>query len=44
MLQSRFNPDPVQMKTIIETLIERSYIERDPEDKRIMKYIAWGSL
>lgn len=40
MLQQRFNPDPAQMKNRIESLMERGYMERDTEDKRILKYIA----
>lgn len=40
LLASKFKPDPFQVKTRIEMLIERGYIERDQEDKRIYKYIA----
>jgi cullin 3 len=36
----RFKPEPAQIKQRIEQLIERGYIERDEEDKRIFKYIA----
>jgi len=41
ILLIKFKPDPVQVKQRIETLIERGYIERDADDKRIYKYIAW---
>jgi len=37
----RFKPDPIQIKHRIEHLIERFFIERDEDDKRIFKYIAW---
>lgn len=40
LLQQRFKPDPIQIKHRIEHLIERFFIERDEEDKRIFKYIA----
>jgi hypothetical protein len=30
------------MKNRIESLMERGYMERDTEDKRILKYIAWS--
>ena len=40
MLQVRFNPDPTQMKQRIESLMERGYMERDTEDKRILKNVA----
>lgn len=40
MLACRFNPDPTQVKQRIEHLMERGYMERDTEDKRILKYVA----
>ena len=40
LLLQRFKPDPAQVKLRIEHLIERFFIERDEEDKRIFKYIA----
>ena len=40
LLTSRFQPDPVQVKHRIEHLMERGYMERDTNDKRILKYIA----
>ncbi len=40
LLLLRFKPEPAQIKQRIEQLIERGYIERDEEDKRIFKYIA----
>ena len=29
------------MKQRIESLMERGYMERDTEDKKILKYVAW---
>ena len=40
ILQVRFTPETQQMKVRLESLIERGYIERCEEDKRIFKYIA----
>ena len=40
LLQNKFKPDPIQIKQRIELLIERGYIERDENDKKIFKYIA----
>ena len=40
ILSSKFGPDPVMIKKRIESLIEREYLERDPEDRRFYKYIA----
>lgn len=40
LLSNKFKPDVFQVKTRIELLIERGYIERDQEDKKIYKYIA----
>ena len=40
LLQVRFTPEPPQMKVRLESLIERGYIERSEEDKRIFKYVA----
>ena len=40
LLALKFNPEPAQIKLRIESLIERGYIERDENDKRIFKYIA----
>ena len=41
LLQVRFTPEPAQIKTRLESLIERGYIERSEEDKRVFKYVAW---
>ena len=41
LLAARFTPDTQQVKVRLESLIERGYIERSEEDKRIFKYIAW---
>lgn len=40
LLQMKFNPDPVLLKARIEALIEQEYIERDINDKRILRYKA----
>jgi len=40
ILINKFNPDPTLIKKRIESLIEREYLERDPEDRRFYKYIA----
>lgn len=40
MLSTRFTPEPQQIKVRTESLIERGYIERSEEDKRIFKYVA----
>ena len=41
LLQLKFKPDTVQIKQKIKMLIDRGYIERDEDEKRIFKYIAW---
>ena len=40
LLSAKFKPDPTQVKTRIEQLIERGYIERDEDDKKIYRYVA----
>lgn len=40
ILINKFKPDPTLIKKRIESLIEREYLERDPEDRRFYKYIA----
>ena len=40
---SMFKPSPAIIKNKIEHLIEREYLERDPEDKSIYKYLAWSA-
>ena len=40
LLQVRFTPEPAQIKVRLESLIERGYIERAEEDKRVFKYVA----
>lgn len=44
LLIQKFNPDPAAIKVRIEQLIVRGFIERDEQDKRIFKYIAWYFL
>ncbi|GAM23440.1 hypothetical protein SAMD00019534_066150 [Acytostelium subglobosum LB1] len=39
-MQSRFIPNPLMVKKRIESLIEREYLERTKEDKRIYNYLA----
>lgn len=36
----KFSPDPTMLKARIEALIEQEYIERDPNDKRTLRYKA----
>jgi len=35
-----FRPNPQAIKTKIETLIEKEYLERDADDKNLYKYLA----
>ena len=44
LLIQKFNPDPAATKVRIEQLIVRGFIERDEQDKRIFKYIAWLTI
>jgi len=39
-LQTRFNPTPTMIKQRIEKLIEREYLERSQEDRRMYNYLA----
>ncbi|KAM9960053.1 hypothetical protein ACTFIW_007286 [Dictyostelium discoideum] len=39
-LQSRFVPNPVIVKKRIESLIEREYLERSKQDRKIYNYMA----
>lgn len=39
-LQSRFLPNPVVIKKRIESLIEREFLERDQEDRKLYRYLA----
>lgn len=39
-LMPKFNPDPIMIKSRIEALIEREYLERDENDRRVYKYLA----
>lgn len=39
-LAPRFLPNPTLIKKRIESLIERDFIERDPDDRRLYRYIA----
>lgn len=39
-LKSRFLPSPVVIKKRIEGLIEREYLDRKPEDRKIYTYVA----
>lgn len=40
ILSAKFTPDMTMIKKRIESLIDREYLERDPEDRRFYKYIA----
>jgi cullin 3 len=35
-----FKPHPQAIKQKIEQLIDREYLERDPEDKSMYRYLA----
>ena len=39
-LEPFFKPDPKMIKTRIDDLISREYLERDPKDMRMYKYLA----
>jgi cullin 3 len=39
-LRSRFLPSPVIIKKRIEGLIEREYLARTPEDRKVYVYLA----
>lgn len=41
LLKSRFLPSPVIIKKRIEGLIEREYLARTPEDRKVYTYVAW---
>jgi len=40
LLQSRFLANPMVIKTRIESLIEREYLERSSKDRRVYNYLA----
>lgn len=39
-LSVRFHPSPQVVKQRIENLIEREYLERVPDDRRVYRYLA----
>ncbi|ANB13766.1 cullin CUL3 [Sugiyamaella lignohabitans] len=39
-LSSRFKPDPILIKQRIDALLEREYLERDPERRNVYNYLA----
>ena len=39
-LSSRFVPNPTVIKKRIESLIDREFLERDKEDRKLYKYLA----
>lgn len=39
-MSARFVPNPALIKKRIESLIEREFIERDPEDRKLYRYVA----
>ena len=39
-LSARFIPDPTDIKKHLENLIEREFIERDRNDRRLFVYLA----
>jgi cullin 3 len=43
-LSRRFKPTPVVIKTSIEKLIEKEYLMRDPQDRKVIIYLVRFSL
>lgn len=39
-LSARFAPDPQSVKKRIESLIEREYLERNQDDRKVYSYLA----
>lgn len=39
-LSARFSPSPPVIKKRIESLIDRDFLERDANDRRVYKYVA----
>jgi len=39
-LAGRFLPNPAVIKKRIESLIEREFLERDAEDRKLYRYLA----
>ena len=39
-LSSRFLPNPTVIKKRIESLIEREFLERDANDRKLYRYLA----
>jgi cullin 3 len=39
-LSARFLPNPVVIKKRIESLIEREFLVRDTDDRRMYRYVA----
>lgn len=39
-LSARFSPSPAVIKKRIESLIDREFLERDPNDRRVYRYVA----
>ena len=39
-LKDRFQPNPRMLKRRLESLIEREFIERDPDNSKLLKYCA----
>lgn len=40
MLSSRFEPNPQEIKKRIESLVEREYLERQPDKRAVYQYVA----
>lgn len=39
-LSARFSPSPAVIKKRIESLIDREFVERDTNDRRLYRYVA----
>jgi len=39
-LKNRFKPETVLLKKRLESLIDRKFLERDPNDRNLIRYVA----
>ena len=42
--QLRFPVEAVELKKRVESLLDREYLERDPDDPKIYNYLAWSHV